>query len=225
MSSERMSSAEVSSASSASRPTKTPRLEAGSAVRETRGPDPGSGSPGGAPAAPGTARSPSRRRAAAWRLVGTRAPRPAGRSGRAPASAGLAAVRATGARRREPRAHPRGPRAARPRGRRRSPPRGGQPEVQQARDLGLRERLVGEVGERRAAPERQGLARPALGAEALEPCQVELVRGATWTVARGLVRSRSRPSAFAAGRRTPGAPWRRIRGRSGQSASMSRSRR
>ena len=56
----------------------------------------------------------------------------------------------------------------------------------QARDLGLRERLVREVGERRAAPERERLAQLARGAlglgvagladEALEACRVELVR-------------------------------------------------
>src|SRR5262249_25767656 len=54
-----------------------------------------------------------------------------------------------------------------------------QPELLEARDLDLRERLVGEVGERRASPERQRLVqavRIAACDELLESLEVELTR-------------------------------------------------
>ena len=53
----------------------------------------------------------------------------------------------------------------------------GEPSLVELRRGGLRERLVGEVGERRPAPEREGVAEPArvrLG-EPLEALDVELV--------------------------------------------------
>src|SRR5919201_2050214 len=56
---------------------------------------------------------------------------------------------------------------------------GGETKLFEPGDLGLREQLVGEVCERRAAPERERLAQPvraALRDESFEPLEVELPR-------------------------------------------------
>ncbi len=51
----------------------------------------------------------------------------------------------------------------------------GEPKLLQAADLGLREGLVGELGQRLAAPERKRLALLARGGQPLESGEVELV--------------------------------------------------
>ncbi len=50
-----------------------------------------------------------------------------------------------------------------------------QVQLVEAGDLGLRKIRVGELGERRAAPERECLARLPFFQVSLEPCEVELV--------------------------------------------------
>ena len=50
-----------------------------------------------------------------------------------------------------------------------------QPQLLQATDLRRRERLVGNVGQRRATPQRERLARRAVRHQPLEPCRVDLV--------------------------------------------------
>ena len=69
----------------------------------------------------------------------------------------------------------------------------GQLEILQTRDLGLGETAVREVGERRAAPERERLRRPAALLQPSETLQIELVRLDTEQVAGRLRRSRSLP--------------------------------
>ena len=51
-----------------------------------------------------------------------------------------------------------------------------QPQLLQPPDLGARERLVGDVVERRAAPQRQRLARRAARHQPLEPRRIDGVR-------------------------------------------------
>ena len=48
-----------------------------------------------------------------------------------------------------------------------------QPQLLEPADLGARERLVGDIIERRAAPQFQRLARRALGDQALEPLCID----------------------------------------------------
>ena len=62
----------------------------------------------------------------------------------------------------------------------------GQPQLLQPPDLGRGERLVRDVGQRRAAPQRQRLARGALCHQPLEPARVDLAP------ARSAARSRAR---------------------------------
>ena len=52
---------------------------------------------------------------------------------------------------------------------------GGEPQLLEAPDHGRGERLVGDVGQRRSAPERERLARGALGDETLEAARVDVV--------------------------------------------------
>ena len=108
-----------------------------------------------------------------------------------------------------PRARRRARPRARGRARPRSAPRAGQAQLLEPRDLALGKRLVGEVGERGAAPERERLAKgrgrtaarrrpPAPAAfpgEALEAIQVELASGPAPARSRApCVRIRSAPS-------------------------------
>ena len=88
------------------------------------------------------------RPAPVWRSGRRRARRPAGRSGTARASAGRAAALAGGALRRAPPARRPDRRGGRVRDRRRSASQSREAELLQAPDRRLRERLVGEVGER-----------------------------------------------------------------------------
>jgi hypothetical protein len=54
---------------------------------------------------------------------------------------------------------------------------GGEPQLLQAPDLGRGERLVRDVGQRRSAPERERVARGALGDQTLEAARVDVVGG------------------------------------------------
>ena len=144
-----------------SRPTNAParpRRRVGSAADgEVERARPAGGSPAGARAARGPARCPAPRRARAAPSGRPRAPRPGGRSDRARASAARAGAHAAGARRPAPRARRPARRAARARGRPRCAPRARRAALLEPGDLGLRERLEREVGERRAAPQRERL--------------------------------------------------------------------
>ena len=79
----------------------------------------------------------------------------------------------------------------------------GQAQRLQATDLRRRERLVGDVGQRRATPERERLARRAVCHEPLEPSRVDLLGGDVQLVATPAREDLERGPVAAVSERTP----------------------